>query len=102
MFWDDYWALAPEGRRTYLCALTMNLRPHPGPVPSSMTDACGRSLARVLEAVPAWKVILRLPAYGWQWTGRPLKRLWPWPASPGKPLSLSPTIRLLSLAQEHG
>ena len=54
----------------------------------------------MLEAVPAWKVI-RLPAYGWQWTGRPLRGLAFGRLSPGKTRAV-PYHQALSLAQEHG
>lgn len=101
MFGDDYWALAQKVDGLILRFDDELKAPsRPGPI---IDDGRLREvLARVLEAVPAWKVILRLPAYGWQWTGRPLKRLGLWPALAWENPEPVPYHQALSLAQEHG
>jgi len=79
MFGEDYWALA-EKVDGIILRFDDELKAPSRPGPIIDDGRCREVLARVLEAVPAWKVILRLPAYGWQWTGRPIKRFGFWPA----------------------
>lgn len=100
MLGDDYWALAQKVDGVIL-RFDDELKAPSRCGPIIDYKECREVLSRVLEVVPGWKVILRLPAYGWQWTGRPVKRFGLWSTlawEKPEPVAYYQAVRL---AQEH-